>query len=195
MRITTVRRVIAVGLVALAFAASGAPGIARSATPAPLPALGLAVSGVQVVSNVKTPMTAPGLVDKATLALDSAVRNWATTKLLARGGPDVARFTVTEAKVVEHALAKNAGLPGIFRTPQNVRYDASIAGQLEIFDKSGKRLAYATARVSNWRTFNDRLSEDSFNMMMASLIAAVLPDFEVEMEASIHQHVGAFLTP
>lgn len=186
-----IRRVLLVGS-ALALAACGSTSPTQQLVVLPEP-LGLDVARVEVVSNVQG-ANGPGHVEsRIPITPEQALRDWATTRLSPRGQTGVARFTITEASIVEQDLDRNVGLPGLLRAPQTVRYDGTVAGILEIYDGTVPREGQATARAAFSRTIWPTASEAAHQDLWQGMVAPLVKTFDVEMTDNIQTYLKPYL--
>jgi hypothetical protein len=158
-----------------------------------LPQLGLDAANVQVVSEYEAPVKAPNIEHLMPTSPEKALKRWVGDRLAAKGIGNVARFTISDGAVIETPLTVKPGIAGAFKTEQAVRYDATVAGMLEIFDDRGFRKAFASARVSRSRTLGEDASINARDQLWFELVEAVMRDFNVEMERNIRAHVGAYV--
>ncbi len=123
----------------------------------------------------------------------TVMQHWAEQRLEARGVNNVAKFTIVDAQVKATPLKVDTGITGAFKLQQAVRYDASVAGMLEIVDDRGFRRAFASARVSRSRTLPEDASLNEREKVWFELTEALMRDFDAEMEQNIRAHVGGFV--
>lgn len=158
-----------------------------------LPKIGLNAASLEIVSQYKAPLREPNVEHLFQTPPETALRRWATDRLAVQGVVNFARFTITDAAVTEAPLEIDTGIKGVFTTEQSVRYNATVAGTLEILDDKGFRLAFASARVSRSRTLAEDASLNLRERMWFDLIEALMRDFDSEMEKNIRGHVGAYV--
>jgi len=183
------------GLVALALAACETPVTVQrfpEITFAHLPALGLNVGRVEIVSSVQPTMQAVQATSQFPVPPDKAMRRWAEDRLVAKGVTNVARFTIVDATVTETPLAIEGGVAGVFKKEQSVRYEATVAGMIEVVDDQGFRRAFASSRVGRSKTLREDASLNERDRLRFDLIEALMKDFNTEMEQDIRTHLGAF---
>ena len=184
------------GLAGLALAACETPAMVQrfpEITFKHLPPIGLNAAGLQVVSDFKSPMQAPNVEHLFPASPETAMRRWAEDRLVAKGTTNQAKFTISDASVKETLLKTKTGLSGVVHKEPSARYDASIAGLLEIYDDKGFRRGFATARVSRSRSLLEGVSINERETMWFELVEALMGDFNAEMEKNIRAHVGAFV--
>jgi len=192
-----IRRLLITGLATLALAACGTPAPAQQSAKADfaqMPPLGLAVSAIDIASTYQPSAQPPHVETQLPVLLDGEIKRWAQVRLVARGGAEAARFTITEASVVAVALDRDAGLPGLVRTPQTTRYDAVVAGMLVVLDAGGGTRAFASARTQVSTTLGKDLSDAFRRQRLADVVDQAAAAFNVEMEKSIRANLAANLT-
>lgn len=190
------RRLLMAGLAALALAACETPvSVQRfpEITFAHLPVLALDAGRVEIVSNVQPTLAVPHVGHLFPVPPERAMRRWAEDRLAARGAAGLARFTIVDAAVTEEALPRQGGVTGAFTKQQAVRYQAMVAGMVEIVDDQGFRKAFASSRVSRSQTLREDASLNERDRLRFELIEALMRDFNAEMEQDIRTHIGAYL--
>ncbi len=190
------RRAFMMGLAGLAIAACETPATVQrfpEITFGHLPPIELNAADIRIVSEYKAPMQAPNVEHLFPVSPAVAMQRWAEDRLAAKGMGNTVRFTISDATVTETALKTEAGLTGVFNKEPSARYDASLAGMLEILDDRGFRKGFATARVSRSRSILEGASINDRERMWFELTEALMADFNAEMEKNIRAHVGAFV--
>lgn len=157
------------------------------------PKLAFNVSSVEIASTFRAPGQAPHVEGLLAVPLEQRVADWAKTRLTARGGADIARFTITDASVVRTELGENVGVPGLMRAPQTIRYDAAIAVSFEVLDRFGVRKAYANGRVSLSRTMAAFESDAARDVLLRNLSDAVMEEFDAEMDKVLRANVSGYM--
>jgi hypothetical protein len=158
-----------------------------------LPKIGLNVADLQVVNDYKPTFQEPNIEHLMSVPPATVMQRWAEQRLEARGVTNAAKFTIVDAQVKASPLKVDSGITGAFKVEQSVRYDATVAGMLEIFDDRGFRRAFASARVSRSRTVPENASVNEREKVWFELIEALMRDFDAEMEQNIRAHVGGFV--
>ena len=184
------------GLATLALAACETPVTVQQfpeITFAQYPPLGLNAGRVEIVSSVQPTMQAVQAGAQFPVPPERAMRRWAEDRLVAKGVNGVARFTIVDATVSETPLAVEGGFRAAFRKQQAVRYEATVAGMIEIVDEQGFRRAFASSRVGRSQTLREDASLNERDRLRFDLIEALMRDFNNEMEQDIRTHISAFL--
>ncbi|MBE0532955.1 MAG: hypothetical protein IH626_19205 [Rhodospirillales bacterium] len=189
-----IRQVLTVGFATLALAACGT-------TTAPMeqqvvvlpPPIALDVARIEIVSNVQPSKTPPHVEGLIPTTPDQAIRDWGANRLVARGQSGVARFTITEAAIVEEDLPRDVGMPGLLRAPQTVRYNATVAAILEVLDEPNARQGRAGGRVAFSRTIWPTASPEAHQDLWQGMIAPLVSAFDAEMTENIRGHLGTFI--
>lgn len=189
-----IRQVLTVGFATLALAACGtttAPMEKQVAVMAP--PIALDVARIEIVSNVQASKTPPHVEGLIPTPPDRAIRDWAANRLVARGQSGVARFTITDAAIVEEDLPRDVGMPGLLRAPQTVRYNATVSATLEILDEPNARQGRAAAQVAFSRTIWPTASQEAHQALWQGMIAPLVQAFDAEMTKDIRGRLGIFI--
>lgn len=189
---TITRRLLLVGLAALALAACGTTSPMQQVTSLP-PPLAIDVGKIEIVSNFQGSQQPPHVEALFPVPPEQAMRDWAKTRLVAVGHSGVARFTIVDASVIKADLNKDAGLPGIPRAPQTILYDATSAAFLDILDDQGNRKGQASARVQFSRTIWPDASPEAHQQLREGMIAPLMKTFDAEMAANMRTYLSAYL--
>ena len=182
-----------VGFATLALAACGTTAPMESQVvvlPAPF---SLDVARIEVVSNVRGSSERPHVEGLLPHPPEQALRDWANARLVAGGQSGVARFTITEAAIVEEDLPRDVGVPGLLRAPQTVRYNGTAAATLEVLDEPNARQGRASAQVVFSRTIWPDASPEAHQDLWQGMIAPMVSAFDAEMAQNIRGHLGIFI--
>ncbi len=155
--------------------------------------LALGVGAVEVTSEYAAPMAAPHVEHLFPTPPEKALRQWATDRLKAAGGPGVARFVIKDARVTETALAHDEGVKGAFTKEASERYDAAVEAVVEIIDGDGKSRGHASARATRSRTVREDVSMNERDRIRFELIEALMKDFDAEIENNIRTYLAKTL--
>ena len=140
---------------------------------------------LDIVSEYKTPMSAPNVEHRMATSPDMALRRWAADRLRLAGGENIARLTIVDASVIETRLAGQGGLRGAFTNEQSERYQAKLKVRLEILEPNAISRGFAMAEVSRSVTIAEDASLNEREKVWFDLIEALMTDFNVEFEKSI----------
>jgi hypothetical protein len=122
------------------------------------------------------------------------MKRWADHRLRSVGLSETSRFTILRASVVEERLRTDTGLLDPVKIEPAARYTATLEGQLEIFDASGRRIKGASARVSRTRSLREGLSADERDRAWIDLTRDVMKDFDASMTEAINKYLAAWVT-
>ena len=150
----------------------------------------LNVGAVEVASEYAAPMAEPHVDHLVPTPPENALRQWATDRLKAGGGPGIARFVIKDARVIETALARDQGVKGAFTKEPSERYDATIEAVVEIVDADGKTRGHAAARATRSRSVLEDVSLNERDRIRFELIEALMTDFDAEIERNIRTYLG-----
>lgn len=193
---TCIRNLLVPGLAALALAACGSNMSTLETAGTAVdqqPKLEFDVSGILVDSTFLTSGRQPHVEEELMVPLDRKVADWAKARLAAGGDAGVVKFNIHDASIVETALDRDAGIPGIPRAPQVIRFDSSIAASFEVLDAAGKRQAFGETRVTLSRTMAAHESNASRQQVLQKLSDAALRKFDTEMEKTVRSHARAYV--
>ncbi|MDX9860525.1 MAG: hypothetical protein RBS99_06365 [Rhodospirillales bacterium] len=188
-----IRQVLMVGFATLALAACGTTAPMEKQVAVLPPPIGLDVARIEVVSKVQASSTRPHVEGLLPTTPEQALRDWANNRLVAQGQSGVARFTITDAAIVEEDLPRDVGMPGLLRAPQTVRYNATAAAILEVLDEPNAREGRAAARVAFSRTIWPDASPEAHQDLWQGMIAPLVSAFDSEMTENIRGHLGSFI--
>ena len=124
-----------------------------------------------------------------------AIERWAHERLRTTGQGGVARLTVTDASVVEVALAVGQGLSYSFTTQQAKRYDAHLAVRLDILDPHGFSQGQVTAEASNSRSIPQKATGREIDEAEFLVVQGAMLDLNAELERNIRQYLTRFVQP
>ena len=153
----------------------------------------LGVNQIEVVYAYTPPLHAPNIEHRLPISPTQAVKRWTQGRLQASAGPDIARFIIRDAKVVEEKLPTTGGFLGYFTIDQGARYDATLDVLLEIVDGRGKRHAFTEATANYTQTVPEDISINERENYWFGLMENLLKIFDQEMETAIHNHLSDFL--
>ncbi len=191
-----IRGLLVPGLAALALAACASE--MSSQQPAGMagaeqPKLAFAVSGVEIASTFKASDQPPHVEALLPVPLEQRAADWARSHLTARGGGEIARFTITDASLVREDLGENVGVPGLLRAEQTIRYDATISATFEVLDRIGARKAYAVGSISMGRTMAAFESNAARDILLRDLADALMKEFDAEMLKVLETNVAGYI--
>lgn len=158
-----------------------------------LPVIKLAVSEIRVESRYRPAMRAPWVDHQFTTPPDQVMQRWGKDRLAAVGGRDVAVFTVVDAGVREVRLKTTQGVRGVFTKDQSERYEARLEAKLEIYNGHGLPAGHASAVVTRNRTIAEDASLNDRERLWFEMTEALMQQFDMEMEARIRGHLGAWV--
>jgi len=153
----------------------------------------LAAAEIEVKDAYVPPLRAPNVEHQMPVAPAAAATRWARDRLQPGGPEGRAVFTIVDAGVVETKLKGSDGLEGVFTTDQSERYDATLAIEIDIYDRAGVRLGGVTSTVKRSRTVAENASLAERDQVWFSLTEAMMTDLDREVEAAIRKHLKLYL--
>lgn len=158
-----------------------------------LPVFRVDVAKVEVVNRFTAPLKAPHVEHQLPTAPATALTQWAKDRLQAVGSAGTLRFTIENASATETGLGRDESLKGKFTKQQAQRYDVAARATLTLSDGAGRERGTATAAASHAITVREDISLNDRERTQFDLVDKLLADFNTEMSASIHQHLGSWL--
>ncbi|MFD2263672.1 hypothetical protein ACFSM5_12300 [Lacibacterium aquatile] len=155
----------------------------------------LNVEKIEIENRYQSPGRLPH-VDHAMQNSPSAVMSaWAQDRLEAGGQPGgpIARFIITDAKVIETELATKSGIKGVFSTDQAFKYDARIAIELSVRNERGMTDATVNVESLAMRTIKEDATDVERETLWNDMIQGMARDINAQMEKNIPQGLGKYL--
>lgn len=156
--------------------------------------INLDVITVETRSSYRPPLAPPNVDHRFPIPPEQAMRRWASRRLKSVGVAETSRFTILRASVVEERLRTDTGLLDPVKIEPAARYTATLEGQLEIFDASGRRVKSATARVSRTRSLKEGLTANERDRAWIDLTKSVMRDFDASMTEAINKYLAGWVT-
>ncbi|OHC76221.1 MAG: hypothetical protein A3G18_10995 [Rhodospirillales bacterium RIFCSPLOWO2_12_FULL_58_28] len=158
-----------------------------------LPPFNLNVGAVQIIHQYKSPLALPNVEYQFPTPPETALKQWATDRLLAKGKQGAARFTIVDAKVTRTLLPLKKGLEGSFYVEQSDRYDGSIEVTLEIVDDKGSKLGFANAAAGRSVTVREDATLNDREKVWHAMTESMMNDLNNIFEKNIRFHLGKFI--
>jgi hypothetical protein len=155
--------------------------------------ISLNVASLEISSSYKAPLAAPNVEHLFPTTPGSALKRWASDRLVAAGSGARANFTILDASVLEIALETKKGFKGAFTKDQSERYEGVLEARLQIFNDSDTSQGFVTARVSRSITVREDATVNDRAQAWFNLNEAMLKDINAELEKNISQYLGAWL--
>lgn len=155
--------------------------------------LNLEVARLDVVDAYQPPMAPPNVEHLAPVAPNAVAERWAHDVLKAVGTAGRAQFVVLEGSLVETPLPRTSGLTGMVTTDQSERYDATVAGRLELFDAADRPLGQAQARVSGYQTVAEDATLNDRQRVWYALVETTVREFADAMEIAVRRDLGRYV--
>ena len=157
-----------------------------------LPQIQLLVSDIKIESTAPQSTEPPYIGHLLPTSPDTAIRNWARDRLVARGSGAKAVFTIVRADATGQALAKDTGFTGLFKQELSDRYEGHIDAVLTIYDANGQRRAHVEAKAEHATTVREDSTLADRHKIMYDLVEKMMADFNVEMERNIRTYLRDF---
>jgi len=157
------------------------------------PAIVLSVGSIEVVTAYRAPLAAPNVDHLMAQRPAAVLERWARDRLKTGGRGGRAQFTVVDGAVTETRLKTQKGLTGTFRIEQAERYDGNVEARLEVFDGSGQRTGFATARANRSKTLGEDATVNDRERLWYDLVRQLAADFDAEMEKNLRQHLSGWV--
>jgi hypothetical protein len=171
------------------FSLLGLLALAGCASPPPLPVypplqftdtqnnLPFNVAHIEVVDDYVPPMAPPHVETQAPLAPATAVRQWASQRLVAAGQSGVLRVHILDASIVETPLQTSSGVEGMVTNEPNRRYEGSLRVRLEYQPGYGTS-SFAEASSTRSIAVSERASINQRNQQLYDLSAGLMTDVD-----------------
>jgi hypothetical protein len=160
--------------------------------PARLPAIRLAVQGIEVGSQAELPANMNFIARRWSDDLASEAQAFLRTRLQATGGSEFAKATVERASIIERARETSGGT---FSTEPSWEMVGNLAAKVAIVDGLGIEQSFASSRVEIRRSLSPRASVAEKDAFVRTLTKDLLEATSRELEASINQNLAAFRAP
>jgi len=157
------------------------------------PPITLSIRAIEVVTAYRAPLAAPNVDHLLAQRPAAVLERWARDRIKAGGRGGHAVFTVIDGSVTETRLKTQKGITGVFRTEQGERYDAGMEARLEVFDGSGQRTGFATARANRSKTLGEDATVNEREQLWYDLVRQLATDFDAEMEKNLRQHLSGWV--
>jgi hypothetical protein len=174
---------------ALGFSLIGLLVLAGCASPPPPPAypplqftdtqnnLAFNVARIEVVDDYVPPMSAPHVETQAPLAPATAVRQWASERLVAAGQSGVLRVHILDASIIEIPLQTSSGVEGMVTNEADRRYQGTLRVRLEYQPGYGTN-SFAEASSTRSIAVSKRSSVNDRNQQLYDLSAGLMGDVD-----------------
>ncbi len=153
-------------------------------------ALRLNVAALEIRDDYQPPYRPPNVEHLFPVPPLHALENWARDRLQAGGASGQARFTITDAGVVETELPRQEGLRAELTTQVSERYDMTLAARLEILDAAGQVRQTASARVTRRQDVLEGTTINQRDQIWYDMTKALLADFDTQMTAAVRSNLA-----
>ena len=162
--------------------------------------LNINVASVEVENTYKAGSEPGHVEDRFPVSPAKALERWVIDRLKPVGGPDSGklRLIITDAGVIETALAKDTTTKGLFTKQQSHRYNLEAGGRLEIYDAASCRAesdsrGFSAAKATRSITTREDISLNDREKIWFTATEKLMADFDREMENNVRQYLGAWL--
>ncbi len=153
----------------------------------------LDVARARTMVEYVPPFASPNVEHLVPVAPAAAARQWADDVLVPVGAGREAVFVVTDARVVEEAIAPTSWLKSLLLAAgENRRYRVELEARLEVRD-AGRVLASATASVALARTFSDARSPTARGYAWYDQVAQAIGEFDQAIRPEVARHLSPYL--
>lgn len=158
------------------------------------PKIALAVSEIRVVENYQSPLKSPNAEHLFPTSPASAVKTWASQRLLASGSNGLLEVVIDDASVIEKELPKTEGVRGMFTDDQAERYDARLRVTLRLY--TGERaIADAEGNVSivRARSIHEKATLAEREQFYQQIVRDMMTQFDSEAELRFRQYFSPYI--
>ena len=180
------------GVFLLVLAACQAPAI-----PPPLEALtfshldpiNLDVAKLEIDERYVPPLKAPNVEHIFTTSPAKAMRQWAKDRLRPVGDSGMVLLVIRNASAIETKLDLQKGIRGALTRDQSERYDVELDVILQVFDDSGRQLAFANAEAMRGKTVSEDISIYDREAAFLELVRLLIEDVNAQLDKNISQYL------
>ena len=160
-----------------------------------LPQIQLLANEIKIESSTLSPGAGENVAYQFPTPPETALRNWARDRLVARGGGTsgaVATFTIIRAEATSQPLKTDTGFTGLFKQELSNRYDARVEATLTIRATNGRN-GNVEARAQHSATVREDSTLIERRKVMYDLTEKLMAEFNAEMERNIRQYLRDFV--
>lgn len=160
-----------------------------------LPQIQLLANDIKVEANMLSPGAGENVAFQFPTPPETALRNWARDRLVARGSGTsgaTATFTIIRAEATSQPLKTDTGFTGLFKQELGNRYDARVEATLTIRDRTG-RSGNVEARAQHSSTVREDSTLVERRKVMYDLTEKLMAEFNAEMERNIRSYLRDFV--
>jgi hypothetical protein len=156
--------------------------------------ISLSVGTINIVNRtVALPMHAPYVTNEFRPVIADVVTKWGNDRLRAVGSSGQATLIIKDASVTSQPLSLARGFDSWFTRQQSHKYTAKIEVDLDARAADGSMSAFATAHAVRSATLPEDPTEDEKTKAYNDMLEQLMHDLNLSMEASIRQHMSAFI--
>ena len=155
----------------------------------------LLANDLKIESNATAPTAGQNVAHQFPTAPETALRNWARDRLVARGSGisgASATFTIVRAEATSQPLKTDSGFTGLFKQELSNRYEARVEAALTIRDRNGRN-GHAEARAQHSATVREDATLAERQKIMYELTEKMMGEFNAELERNIRSYLRDFV--
>ena len=134
------------------------------------------------------PFKYPSVEHLAPISPGASAERWASDILKPVGKSGIAQFVITNGSIIQENLKTQKGIKGVFSIDQSKRFNATVAGRLEIF-KNQEKKAEARTSASRSQTLREDASPNTQSQLWYTLVEQLMQNFDREMRKQINKHL------
>ena len=160
-----------------------------------LPQIQLLANDLTVGSRMLSPGGGQNVAHQFPTPPETALRNWARDRLVARGAGmsgATATFTIIRAEATSQPLKTDTGFTGLFKQELGNRYDARVEATLTIRDRNGRN-GNVEARAQHSATVREDSTLVERRKVMYEITEKLMAEFNAEMERNIRSYLRDFV--
>jgi uncharacterized protein YcfL len=159
-----------------------------------LPMYNIDVAKIDVQTTYAVPSGAAGHVETLLPLVPAVVlERWARDRLRPVGGLGVLRVIIEDARVTETELPMDSSLGEMLTNQQRYRYDMNVRVRLRLMDGNGQERATTFAQANRSITMSEDVSLNERDQIWFDTVAALVRDFDQNMNASILKYLSVWL--
>ena len=160
-----------------------------------LPPIELLANELNVESTAAATAGAQNVAYQFPTSPETALRNWARDRLVARGSGisgASATFTILRAEATSQPLKTDSGFTGMFKQELSNRYDVRVAASLTIRDRNGRN-GHVEARAEHSATVREDATLAERQKIMYDMTEKMMTEFNTAMEGNIRTYLRDFV--
>lgn len=158
-----------------------------------LPAIELDVGRLALVSEYQSPAVEPHVDHLMPISPAGAMQRWAQDRLKPMGSEGWARLIIKDAKVVEVPLTTDQSVTGLFKSQQEMRYDATLDVVVQLLDERQLPLAEVKAQVTRSRSVPEGITLNEREKVWHEMVDDMVQNMNAQLEPAMRNYMGRWI--